>query len=1505
MNISEYNIKDSDIAIIGMAGRFPGAESVDKFWCNIKNGIDSITRSENVTPGESKNFVNAFGAIDNIECFDAVAFDFSEKEATLLDPQQRILIETVYEALENAGYKPGSTSRIGLFAGADEHYYVWDNYFNTPYRIQEDYYRYRLYLGGSLTSRISYKLNLTGPSITVRAACATSLVTTHMACQSLLNYECDIALSGGANIYPFQEGYYTVEGTVSNDGYTRAFDARSQGFVPGNGVGVVVLKRLEDALRDHDFIYAVIRGSAINNDGSQKIGYSAPSVAGETLAVKEAQIIADVQPNEVSYIETHGTATPLGDAVEIKALKQVFKNVDVQKPVCAIGSVKTNIGHLNMAAGIAGLIKTTLMLHNKQLAPSLHFEVPNPELDNSPFYVNTKLSDWNINGKSRLAGVSSFGIGGTNVHMVMEEAPEILRQRIPLTSNILPLSAKTSTALDLLTNRLSTHLDENPDCDIHDISFTLQTGRKFFEHRRFEVCKSQIAASLSLKNNSKNVNTLSSSIVPEVVFIFPGSASHYPEMGRHLYENNAVFKSEMDKCFKIIKSHMQTDLKEILLNSNDKTLSQNISPLLGMPFIFSISYSLAKLWISLGVKPHTLIGHSLGEYVAACLSGVFTLEDALFLIIERSKLFEALEEGSMISVSTTEECIAPLLIPGISISAVNGPKRLMLSGAKSKMDEFIKLLNEKNIAHVALKANRAGHSCLVDKILPSFEKSLKKVSFGNMKIPLLSTLSGDLISDSEIGKTSYWLKQMREPVRFSAALQKILENDNLILLETGPGQQLSMLSKGQLDKHRNQLAIASLPDVKEESNEWSNFLNSLGNLWLHGVEINWEMLYNGQVPYRVPLPTYPFERKPYWKFSEHSAGELKQPQTLQTDNGSKAQQSISQTHGTYLVFDGISESRYELTKYLCSKIENNILLVEPKKLESAFEYSLQTSVDKEFSNIKAIEESILENCDIKLMNEYPGLLAAYDELCLSCVLNYFSRVWHPKAGEYYNLERLLKQLDILPEFSGFIKLFLSILEKSQYIKTAPDNNIQVIQPVYSLEKPSSVLERTRKLFPMFGAYMELLVHCSNSYHDVFAGKLPANQVLYPDGDYSMLFSLAEKTPETSKKLIYGDVLVEILAYLAKTQKKKLRILEIGAGTGLLSWKIADKIKGLDIEYYFTDIGQSFISNARKTAEQNNYNFIKFAKFDISKSFEAQGIPSSYFDIVVGYNVVQATDNIEGSINNLEGILVPGGLLCLIQTFWGHDIQHMIFGLSPGWWNFEKDPLRGQSPVLTPEQWENVIQNCGFGEVYTLPVVEKRDTSDVVLLLSHKNCSSVKEITTCEIDDELKKARLNNLKRLNPNIELIYIDSYEPDQIDACIKTVNLKTPVTELLMPSYLDHTDERSISEVTSGACYRNNIDEILAEILMDILSVQITDINQSVTDLGFDSLSGLILSSRIRKAFSIEFTIRELYQYDCISELSDYISESMNNIHSSQPSEVKPVEKGVKTLNDLLSEL
>ncbi|WP_432402981.1 beta-ketoacyl synthase N-terminal-like domain-containing protein [Wukongibacter sp. M2B1] len=907
MSININDINDFDIAIIGISGRFPGARNKDEFWKNLVNGVDSINRLNYTQEHKSGNFVGAYGVLDDIEYFDASFFDINDREAERMDFQQRFLLECVHEALEDAGYVSDKVNGpIGLFAGSDDFYYVWEDYFKSTEEdfFLIDYVRRRLYLESSLVAKISYKLNLQGPSLAIRAACATSLVAVHLGCQSLLNYESDLALAGGVNIiYPFQEknGYFAIEGAVSRDGYTRAFDADCDGFVPGNGVGVVVLKRLREAIEDHDYIYGVIKGSAVNNDGDRKVGYAAPSIQGEASVVKSALAIADVKPQDISYIETHGTATKLGDAVEIEALKQAFNMGEVDKPFCAIGSVKTNVGHLNIAAGIAGVIKTTLSLNNRKIPPSLYFNNVNPELniEKSPFYVNSRLSEWKANGKPRRAGISSFAVGGTNAHIVMEEAPEFRDDTISNQPNILLLSAKTPSAEKKIADDLAKYINQNPDKSLQDVAYTLQVGRKPYKYRRFEVCSTAEDALARLQNEkSRNRYCLEELSRKDVVFMFPGAGSQYAQMGLEMYKSNDVFRREMDKCFKIINELTGNDLKEKMYLWDYEKKSKLIkAPIYTLLLTFSVSYSLAQMWIELGVKPAYMVGHSAGEYVAACISGVYTLEDALYIISERAKLFESLKEGAMISISITEDELIPLLIDGISITAINSKKRILVSGMQDKIKEFTEVLSRNRIPFMMLESNRAAHSSLLDSILKPFEESFENVKFGEISIPIVSTYTGDWLRNNEMCNSEYWVKQMRYPVRFADALSVLLESDNIILLEVGPGQQLTKLARSQIKRRSTQVAISSFDNGQERTDEWNSVLQAMGQLWIRGIDISWEKTYGERKPFRVPLPTYPFERKKYWRESKFkNKGNKPAPYVeLEIEDECKIESDISQS----------------------------------------------------------------------------------------------------------------------------------------------------------------------------------------------------------------------------------------------------------------------------------------------------------------------------------------------------------------------------------------------------------------------------------------------------------------------------------------------------------------------------------------------------------------------------------------------------------------------------------
>jgi acyl transferase domain-containing protein len=871
-----------DIAVIGMAGRFPGARNIDEFWQNLRSGVESVKFFSDEELKKSgidaavlsdPNYVKAALSLDNPDMFDASFFGYSPREAEIMDPQHRIFLECAWEALENAGYDADRyDGPIGVYAGASMNTYLLLSNLAANLVNEMDL---ETLIGSDkdfLTTRVSYKINLKGPSITVQTACSTSLVAVHMACQSLLNEECDMALAGGVSIrVPQRAGYlYRQGGLASPDGHCRAFDAKGQGTIFGSGVGVVLLKRLVDAIADGDCIYAVIKGSAINNDGHTKVGYTAPSVDGQSTVIAEALANSDIKADTLSYIEAHGTATPLGDPIEIAALTKAFRNHTDKKGFCAIGSVKTNIGHLDAAAGITGLIKTVLALKHKMIPPTLHFEKANPNIDfqNSPFYVNTKLKEWKVDRIPRRAGVSSFGIGGTNAHAVLEEAPDIEPSKESRSWQLLLLSAKTSTALETATTNLADYLKHHPDLNLADVAYTLQVGRKAFNHRRIVVCQDRDDAVTTLEGQEPK-RILTSFQEPEnrdVVFMFSGQGSQYVNMGLELYRTEPVFREEVDCCCEILKPDLGLDLRDIFYPDESNVAEaeeQLLQTFITQPALFTIEYALARLWMAWGVHPVTMVGHSIGEYVAACLAGVFSLEDALSLVATRGRLIQELPGGSMMAVFLSPKEIEPLLGEKLSLAVINGPAICVVSGEKEAMEDLEKQLSEKKVYCRHLHTSHAFHSKMMDSILDAFAEKVKEVSLNAPQIPFVSNVTGTWITPDQAMDPSYWARHLRQPVRFSDDIAELLKEPNRVFLEVGPGCTFSTLV-GQHPSKKEHIVLASTRHPKEKKSDVAFILNTLGQLWLAGIQIDWSGFYANESRHRLPLPAYPFERQRYW-----------------------------------------------------------------------------------------------------------------------------------------------------------------------------------------------------------------------------------------------------------------------------------------------------------------------------------------------------------------------------------------------------------------------------------------------------------------------------------------------------------------------------------------------------------------------------------------------------------------------------------------------------------------
>ncbi|MBY7142454.1 acyltransferase domain-containing protein [Virgibacillus sp. NKC19-3] len=873
------NNKSLDIAIVGMNLRVPGSSNTQDFWRNLKNGTNSLrtlTDDELILAGEpdkfleNPNYIKVAGAVDNADKFAADFFDINPSEAIMMDPQHRLFLESVWEVLEDGGYDVSKYSGlVGVYAGSSMSSYLLNYLIKDFDRLDKDLLRIIANDKDFISTRASYKLNLKGPSMNVQTACSTSLVAIHQASQSLLNYECDMSVAGGISIsFPQNIGYFCEDGSIlSPDGRCSIFSSDSNGTVFSSGIGVVLLKRMDDAIKDRDQIYAVIKGSAINNDGNSKVSYTAPSVQGQAEVIIEAQAISDIDPNDITYIEAHGTGTKIGDPIEFEALKKAFKTN--KKKYCAIGSAKSNIGHLDAAAGVAGLIKTALALKHKVIPPTVHFKEPNPNIDfeNSPFYVNTELEKWKTDpGVPRRAGVSSFGMGGTNAHVVLEEAPEKYEETSPPKTSwqLIQWSTKTETALEMATENLEEYLKSNRNQSLANIAFTLQVGRENFKYRRYAVV-SNIEDAVKAIENRKFISSHNEGVLP-VTFMFPGQGTQYINMSKEIYETEDEFKEQLDYCAEQLKTLIDVDIREIIFPSSDQDdkakdlLSQTY---VTQPALFAIEYSLAKMLMNIGVNPGSMIGHSIGEYAAACISGVLSLDDALRIVSNRGRLIQSLPKGKMLAVMLDEKKLRSVIEDQLSIAVINNDNQCVVSGELQQIDRLEEKLRGMEIVTQRLETSHAFHSYMMEPILEDFRQVLKTVQFHTPSIPFISNLTGTWITDSEAMSADYWVQHLRETVRFAGGIGTILESSPCIMMEVGPGHTLSNFVNLH-PSFEKQKTITCLRHSKDPKSDNQTLLQALGELWLSGHDINWDIYHKNEGCRRISLPTYPFERKRYW-----------------------------------------------------------------------------------------------------------------------------------------------------------------------------------------------------------------------------------------------------------------------------------------------------------------------------------------------------------------------------------------------------------------------------------------------------------------------------------------------------------------------------------------------------------------------------------------------------------------------------------------------------------------
>lgn len=862
-----------DIAIVGIAARLPGARDFREFWDNLSCGRECIrffSEEELVRRGVSTamrndpGFVNARPCIDDIDKFAATFFACSPREAALMDPQHRLFLECAWQALEDAGYPPRHVAgRVGVFACCGMNTYLLQNIAKSrevddPFRVlianDKDF----------LATRVSYKLNLTGPSITAQTGCSSALTAVCLAVQSLLTFQCDCALAGGAALQVPQNTGYLFEkgGIASPDGHCRPFSRDANGTIFGDGVGAIVLKRLADAQRDRDAIYACIRSAAINNDGSAKAGYTAPSVKGQVDAILGALSLARLSAEAISYVEAHGTATELGDAAELSALTQAFRQTTDRNLFCALGSVKGNVGHLDVVAGIVGLIKTALMLKFRQLVPSINCAqaTQSSALDGTPFYVNTTTATWSHESEILRAGVSSFGIGGTNVHLILEEAPALQLQGCDNSVQIIPVSAEIPASLSVISTKMGDHL-RTTSAPLGDIAYTLQLGREALRYRTAVIAResSEAADALMTQDASTTFSGVASRNV-RLCFMYPGGGGQHFHMGRELYHQVKVYKEVFDECAEIVLNRFGIDLRKYTFcATNGVAAAADLAkPEIGLPALFATEYALTEYVRSIGVHPTAMVGHSVGEYVAACVAGVFSVSDAIRLVALRGQLFGKLPTGGMIAVSLSEDAIKGKRWSDLSIAAINGKANCVLSGTPEAIARCIRDLERDDVDYRQLHIDVAAHSGMVEQIIEPYREALLSIRMRPPALPFVSNVTGRYITPDEACDPEYWCRQLRATVRFADCIDTLREDNNAVFVEMGPGRGLSsLIAANAMTEKKN--VIRTMPHPQEQSDQLRVLAAALAQMWTLGIPIDWREYQKGRERHRVSLPAYPFE----------------------------------------------------------------------------------------------------------------------------------------------------------------------------------------------------------------------------------------------------------------------------------------------------------------------------------------------------------------------------------------------------------------------------------------------------------------------------------------------------------------------------------------------------------------------------------------------------------------------------------------------------------------------